>query len=333
MDVFGEMPDGIPVKRISLEGGGLTASFLTYGTVLQDLRLEGHAAPLVLGFETFDPYLTKSPYFGATAGRYANRIRDGHLEIDGKTYQLDQNFLGKHALHGGAVSMGKRMWRLEESSKSAAVFAIDLADGEMGFPGNLKAEARFSLLKGGVLDIVYSATTDAPTLCNLAHHSYFNLGSDTVLEHQLQIKADHYLPVNEELIPTGEIAPVEGTPFDFRKLAPVAQGGASGTFDHNFCISPDHLELRDVAVLRNPSSGVTMRCRTTEPGLQIYDGARIDIDEPGLGGMKMGAHAGIALEPQIWPDAPHHPDFPSALLRPGETYRQHSQYIFELDRP
>lgn len=333
MEHFGTMPDGTEVGRVSLNGGGLSASFLTYGTVLQDLRLEGHQEALVLGFESFDPYLTKSPYFGATAGRCANRIRDGHLEIDGISHQLDLNFLGKHSLHGGAVSMGKKCWTVRDISDNTVVFEIVLGDGEMGYPGALRALARFSLLSDGVLDIEYTATSDAPTVCNLAHHSYFNLdGSATILDHELQVSADHYLPVDDELIPTGELRAVAGTAFDFRTPAPIAQASRVGLVDHNFCLSSERQSLREVALLRSSASGVTMRCATTEAGLQVYDGAKINIDHPGLSGTDMKANAGVALEPQVWPDALHHAGFPSPLLRPGETYRQKTQFTFELEK-
>lgn len=325
MSKFGETPDGTPIERVTIKGGGLTANVLTYGAILQDLRLEGHDTSLVLGFETFAPYLTDSPYCGATAGRCANRIRDGHLELNGDTYQLDRNFLGKHSLHGGTVSMGKRVWTLEGVSDSSVTLSILLEDGEMGYPGNLTARVRFSLLKDGVFDVNVTAETDAPTLCNIAHHSYFNLGEETVSDHLLQVDAEHYLPIDDELIPTGEIASVAGTRFDYRNPAPVNQ---SFPVDHNFCLADAKRELRQIASLFSPASGVSMDIRSSEPGLQVYDGAKINIDPPGLQGREMRAHAGIALEPQIWPDANHHRGFPQAVLNPGETYRQHSQFIF-----
>ncbi|RME14526.1 MAG: galactose mutarotase, partial [Alphaproteobacteria bacterium] len=235
METFGTTPDGGAVHRVTLTGGGLTARLLTYGAVLQDLRLEGHAPPLVLGFADFAPYLTHSPYFGAIAGRCANRIANGHLEIDGKSFALDRNFLGKHTLHGGAGGMGKLLWTLTDHAASSATFEISLPDGHMGFPGNLTARVKFSLLAGGVLDIRMSAETDAPTLCNLAHHSYFNLdGGPSIADHRLKIAADSYLPVDDELIPTGEVAPVAGTRFDFRTPTPV---GRAFPLDHNFCLS------------------------------------------------------------------------------------------------
>ena len=326
MEEFGTLPSGETVYRLRLEGGGLVAHLLTYGAVLQDLRLHGHAPPLVLGFSEFAPYLTHSPYFGATAGRCANRIREGHFEVDGVQHQLDRNFLGKHCLHGGADSMGKRLWRVESHGPHHAVLAITLADGHMGFPGTLDARITVQLLAHGVLDIAMEAWSDAPTLCNLAHHSYFVLDDGPgISDHQLKLAADSYLPVDEELIPTGEQRPVAGTEFDFRNFAPVGQ---AHPVDHNFCLSGTREALRPVAWLTSSGSGVTMECRTTEPGMQIYDGAKIDVDLPGLTGRPMGAHAGLAMEPQVWPDANHHARFPQALLRPGDRYEQQTQFIF-----
>ena len=323
------MPNGDPVQRIVLTGGGLTAHLLTYGSVLQDLRLARHDAPLVLGFDSFAPYRTHSPYFGAIAGRCANRIRDGHLELDGEVFQLDRNYLAKHSLHGGTVSMGKRLWQIDSAKPDRATLAITLADGEMGYPGHLVAQVGFALLPGGVLDIVMQATTDAPTLCNLAHHSYFNLdGGATIADHELRIAARQYLPVDDELIPTTERRDVSGTRFDFREPQPVTQ---AFPVDHNFCLADSRVPLRSVAWLRSAVSGINMECRTTEPGLQIYDGAKINIDLPGLSGAPMRAYAGLAMEPQIWPDANHHHSFPQAILRPGETYNQHTQYIFSKE--
>jgi len=326
IEQFGTLADGTAVTRVTLRGGGLTANLLDYGAVLQDLRLSGHAPTLVLGFPAFDNYLTKSPYFGALAGRCANRIRDGHVQIDGQTYQLDRNFLGKHMLHGGAASMGKSIWRFSDVTQNAATLSIQVPDGHMGFPGNLDVTIRVSLPGNGILDMNMQATTDAPTLCNLAHHSYFTLSDEpTILDHQLQINAEHYLPVDAELIPTGQIAPVAGTRFDFTHAAPVGQ---AKLVDHNYCLSTDRTALRKVARLSSAQSAVSMDISTTEAGLQVYDGAKISVDAPGLDGQMMGAFAGIALEPQSWPDANHHPGFPQSILRPGETYHQHSQFRF-----
>jgi len=330
MHKFGEMPNGTNVHHVEISGYGLTANILTYGAVVQDLRLTEHAPALVLGFEEFDSYLAHSPYFGATAGRCANRIRDGHLEIDGQTYQLDQNFIGKHCLHGGALGTGKRVWTVEHQTSDTVALSIVLDDGEMGFPGEMKANVIYSVLPDGILDIKYSATTDKPTLCNFAHHSYFNLdGGKTILDHTLQVHASHYTPVDDELIPTGKAMNVEGTGFDFIEPKKVEYSGQDELLDHNFCLSSARTEMRLVAELHSPLSGVSMQVNTTEPGVQVYDGAKIDIPVTGLSGAIMSAHAGIAIEPQVWPDSAHHNHFPQAILRSGEQYFQHTQYAFK----
>lgn len=326
MEVFGKLANGEPVHRVRIEGGGLTAWVLDYGALLQDLRLEGHAPPLVLGFSSFAPYPTLSPYFGAIVGRCANRVRRGHLDLDGVTYQLDCNEGGKHTLHGGVCGFGSRLWQIENLQENAVTLSLVSNDGDMGFPGRLVAFVTYTLLPGGILDVTMRASGDAPTLCNLAHHSYFNLdGADSIKDHLLQIDASHYLPVYEDLIPTGEQSAVAGTRFDF--TTPRAVGGAF-PLDHNYCLSEQAQPLRPVAWLHSTRSAVRMECRTTEPGLQVYDGGGIDIALPGLTGSPMGPHAGLALEPQKWPDANHNPGFQQAVLRPGETYRQQSQYVF-----
>jgi len=326
MELFGCLPTGEEVHRITVASDSLKMNVLTYGAVIQDLRLLGQASPLVLGFTEFSHYLNHSPYFGATAGRCANRIRDGHLEINGRTYQLDKNFIDKHHLHGGIAGIGKRVWQVAELTSNAVTLGINLVDGEMGYPGNMAISVTLSLSGAGVLDIRMQATTDAPTLCNLAHHSYFNLdGCKSVSDHSLLIKAEHFLPVDKELIPTGEVNPVAGSRFDFRESVPVSQ---AHPIDTNFCLSENRVALRPVAWLSSAVSGVTMKCSTTEPGLQIYDGANINIAQPGLMGRPMGAFSGIAMEPQIWPDAVHHDHFPQAILNPGQTYDQRTQYCF-----
>ena len=328
-DVFGTLSDGREVHRIRISGGGLSASILTWGAVLQDLRLEGHAPPLVLGFEDIGSYLAHSPYFGATAGRCANRIRGGSFEIDGRTFHTDRNGGGGHTLHGGSQGIGKRLWTLEQVTDHSVELTIEDADGHMGFPGALSIRAVFTLLPAGVLDIRYTAETDAPTLCNLAHHSYFAL-DDTggVREHRMGIEADAYLPADGDFLATGEVRAVAGTPYDFRQGRTIREANEGGPIDTNFCLSRERRPIRPVAWLSSAASGVEMVIRTTEPGLQVYDAARLDIPVPGLGGRRMGPFCGVALEPQVWPDAIHHPDWPQAVLRPGETYDQHTQFIF-----
>jgi len=329
---FGILDDGRQVESIVLQGGGLTARFLTYGAILQDLRFANHNPSLVLGLKSMDDYLAHSRYFGATAGRYANRIRDGQATIDGTTHQLDRNFLGKHHLHGGRGGMGKQLWHIESVSDNSLCLAIVIPDGDMGFPGTLKVTANFTLLEGGVLDIVYRATTSAPTLCNLAHHSYFNLGNTSnVLDHQLQIDANSYLPVDDELIPTGEIKPVDGTDFDYRVPRIMRSTTISSPHDHNFCLASDRLPLREVAHLKDFDSGMSMHIHTTEAGLQVFDGGVLDVPVLGVDDRQIGAYAGIAIEPQVWPDSPNNSHFPQALLMPSQRYEQHTQFIFNKE--
>jgi aldose 1-epimerase len=333
-DRFGIAPDGKPVERVTLSGGGLTLNLITWGAIVQDLRLAGHQAPLVLGFDQFDHYLRHSPYFGATAGRFANRIRDGHFEIDGMAYQGDRNFLGKHMLHGGAAGVGKRNWRLAEASQSHAVLELLDRDGEMGFPGNCRMRATVSLPGDGVMAFRYEAETDKPTLVNLAHHSYFNLdGSSDILGHSFRIDADRYLRLDEELIPTGEIVSVEGSGRDFRQHRVLGPDGPpSDIHDQNYCIGSARGTRRKVAEALSPKSGILLEVATTEPGLQFYAGHKVNTPVPGLIGKPYGAFAGFCFEPQYWPDSPHHPHFPSAVLRPSENYLQESTFRFTKTR-
>lgn len=327
---FGTMPDGTPVREVTLQGGGLSARILTWGAVVRDLRLEGHAAPLVLGFETLAPYLTDSPHFGAIAGRYANRIRDGRFVLDGQAVQVDRNFQGRHHLHGGSVAFGKRVWRIVDLAADAVTLGLDDPAGSGGFPGALSVRCAYRLAPGGTLEVLLEAETDAPTICNLAQHSYFNLddgGAGDVLGHRLRVAADSYLAVDDGLIPVGDPAPVAGTPFDYRTARPIGAALPEGGLDHNFCLSPTRQALRPVAWLTG-TSGTTLTVETTEPGLQVYAGAKLNVAPPGLGGRRYGPHAGLALEPQVWPDAPNRPDFPQATLRPAETYRQVTRYRF-----
>ncbi len=328
IEPFGTLPDGGRVERITLQGGGLTARFLTWGAVLQDLRLNGHAPPLVLGLESLDHYLAHSRHFGATVGRCANRIRDGRCSINGRAVRLDRNEGGRHHLHGGADNAGCKLWRVVAQAPDALRLALTLPDGHMGYPGTLQIEAAFSLPGDGSLDIRYSAHSDAPTLCNLAHHSYFDLdGRGDVRGHVLGIAAEASLPVDSDKLPLGAPAPVAGTAFDFR--TPRRLGAAP--IDHNFCLADRRGGLREVAVLEG-RAGVAMALHSTEPGLQVYDGHNLDVPVPGLAGQRIGPYAGIALEPQIWPDSPNQPGYPQALLRSGDTYHQHTRLVFTRDQ-
>lgn len=334
-EVFGTLPGGEPVHRVRIGGGGLSAAILTYGAVLQDLRLDGHDAPLVLGFEEFSLYPAQSPHFGAIAGRCANRIREGRFTLDGERCQTDRNFLGKHTLHGGAQGTGKRLWRVAEAGDDFVTLGLTDPDGWMGFPGTLEVACTYRARPGGALAVEITATTDRPTLANFAQHSYFNLddgGAGDILGHRMVLNAGAYLPVDEEMIPTGVVQPVEGTAFDFRQARPIRwqKGGGQPAYDHNFCLAAARGPLRQAAWVQGASSGVELECWTTEPGVQFYAGHKLGPEASGLGGRRYRAHAGFCLEPQVWPDAPNRPYFAQALLLPGETYRQVTEYRFRL---
>jgi len=331
--LFGTTADGTPVHRHQITGGGLTATIMEWGAVIQDLRLDGHDAPLVLGFDNFDDYPAASPYFGAIAGRYANRIGHGRFTIDGRRYQADTNFLGTHTLHGGASGIGSRVWTLAEAGQDYVTLTLSDPDGAMGFPGTLDIVCTYRLKLPGTLTVELSATTDQPTLCNLTNHSYFNLddgGAGSILDHRLMLAASAYLPVDGELIPTGVVQPVEGGDFDFLLARPIRQSrdGAQVIYDHNFCLAAQRGELRQAAWAQGAESGVEMEMWTTEPGLQFYAGHGVARDRPGLGGRTYPAYAGFALEAQAWPDSPNRSYFPQAVLWPGDRYRHTTEYRF-----
>ena len=332
VEEFGITAAGETVHRVTLTGGGLTAKIMTWGAALQDLRLDGHDAPLTLGFEDFESYPAHSPYFGQTPGRYANRIAAGRFTLDGEAYQLECNDKGVNHLHGGSTGIGKRLWTLEEAGPSHALFSIIDPDGQCGYPGTVRVTALYELKPGGCLSITYETRTDRPTLANIAHHSYFNLdGGADILDHELEMAAEHYLPVDGGQIPTGEIRPVEGTPFDFRRMRPIREpldDGSQVPYDHNFCLARARRAPVTVARAFSARSGVSLEMRTGEPGLQFYCGFKLNLPVPGLEGRRYGPHAGFCLETQIWPDSPNHPDFPQAVLRPGEVLVQTTDHIF-----
>jgi len=330
MRSFGALPDGTPIEAVAIAGGGLSADILSYGAVLRDLRLDGAGYPLVLGFNSLADYIQHSRSHGITAGRYANRIAEGRFELDGQVFQLERNFLDRHHLHGGSTGFGLRPWSIEMVGDSSVTLALISPDGEGGYPGRVNVRCTFRILPPASLQIVYEAETSAPTILNLAHHSYFNLdGTPDILNHSLQIPADNYLPVDETLIPTGKIASVNGTPFDFRAGRRIRQSkGAATLYDHNFCLAREPFPEPVFHAALAGESGIGMTLTSTEPGLQFYDGAGLDVPVPGLDGKIYGPHAGLCLEPQRWPDSPNRPDFTDATLRPGETYRQVTQLEF-----
>lgn len=324
-EAFGTLPDGTQVTRATLTAHGMTLGVITYGASVQDLRLEGIAHALVLGFPTLAPYLESGRYFGAIVGRCANRIAGGRAIIDGQPYQLDRNEAGQTTLHGGSNGTGQRNWTVADMAPDRITLIDNLPDGHMGFPGALQVQVTYRILPGPILSITIEATSDRATLANFAQHSFFNLdGRANIAAHRLTVPAQTRLATDAALIPVGAPVPVAGTKYDFRR-GPLI--GERPMIDDNLCLH--HARRPQPGLAATLTAGaLTMQITTTEPGLQIYGGAHINTPEPGLMGQPYGNHAGIALEPQIWPDAANHPDYPSALLRPGETYRQITELAF-----
>jgi aldose 1-epimerase len=323
---FGSTSAGEPVEAIRLAGGELTAVILTQGAILQDLRLAGVPHSLTLGSDQLAAYEGPMGFFGAVVGPVANRIGGAQAVVGGRTCRFEANE-GPNLLHGGASGTWAQNWRIEAASEAEVTLGLSQPDGLGGFPGNREISAHFAL-SGQALTLTLSATTDAPTLINLANHSYWTLdGRPDIAGHSLRVAADRYLPVDAALLPLGPPEPVSGA-FDLRagRRLDLTEG-----FDHNFCLA-DAVRPRSVAAELTGQSGVRMVLETTEPGLQVYDGRGIaTAPYPGHAGQPYGPHAGIALEAQRWPDAPAHADYPSIGLVPGESYRQVTRYSF--DRP
>jgi aldose 1-epimerase len=330
---FGSMPDGADVVEVVLAAGDLRVKVINFGAVIRDVRLAGIARPLVLGFERLDDYLAHSPHFGAVAGRSANRIAGGRLMIDGRRYQLSLNENGRTHLHGGFKGFGVRAWRVVANDPRSVTLAISAEDGEEGYPGRVEAICRYAIEPPATIRIEFEATSDAPTIVNLAQHSYFNLsGDDTILDHRVMIRADAYTPFDVDKIPTGAILPVAGTPYDFRALRPIRRTNGASRFEYdiNYVVGRAATRPRPVARLVSPRGDVALDVASTEPGLQFYDGCMMkEIPVPGLDGKRYGLNAGCCFEPQVFPDSPNHPGFPSAVLRPGGTYRQTTLFAFE----
>ncbi len=332
--VFGSTPDGDEIREVAIAAGDLSVRVITLGAVIRDVRLAGVGHPLVLGFDRLEDYIAHSPYFGAVVGRSANRIGGGRFSIDEHEYHLPLNEHGRNHLHGGFRGFGQRAWRLVDHTATGVMLAIDSPDGEEGYPGAVTAKVHYVVEAPATLRMEIEATTDLPTLVNLAQHSYFNLDdSPTILDHRVRIFADAYTPTGADDIPTGEIVTVAGSVFDFRTLRPIQQmrGGERVTFDKNFVIDRSRAAApRPHARLQSPKDGIgiALDIASTEPGVQFYDGHKIAVPVPGLGGRSYGASSGCCFEPQVFPDAPNHPGFPTSILRPGETYRQVTKYVF-----
>lgn len=335
--VFDRMPDGREVEAVTLSNDVLHATILAYGATLQSLIVrdrDGAAKDIVLGHDTLKPYLEQPDYLGVTVGRYANRIAGGRFTLDGKACQLTQND-GDNSLHGGVQGFDKNLWVIDEAGDTHVRLSRVSPDGEQGYPGALTVAVTFTLSDAD-LRIDYEATTDAPTIVNLTNHALFNLGSG--LDAELTLAADAYTPINSALIPTGELRDVTGTVFDFREAGRINDGVRDAGdeqirvgrgYDHNFVLNGGKtVEPKQAARLFDPSSGIGLDILTTEPGIQLYTGNFLNGTLPGKGGVLYRQGDGIALEAQNFPDAPNQPNFPSPVLRPGETYRQTTVHRF-----
>ena len=326
---------------------GMVVQITNYGGKIVSILVpdkNGNMGDVNLGFETADEYIKKSGSMGATIGRYANRIAGAQFTLDGTTYQLPKNN-GENTIHGGSKNFSTRVWDARQIDDHTLRLTYHSADGEEGFPGNLEVKVVFTVIKDNALKIDYSATTDKPTIINLTNHAYFNLageGDGDILDHILYVNANHFTPVNEQAIPTGEIREVMGTPLDFTTPTPIGERIDADNqqlknvkgYDHNYVINKAPGELGLAAHLTDPESGRIMEVFTTEPGVQIYTGNSLTGtgNHVGKGGHAYGPQSAVCLETQHFPDSPHHPDFPSTVLSPGEEYLSTTIYKFSVEK-
>jgi aldose 1-epimerase len=350
-EAFGTLPDGSPVELFTLTNSrGLEVRAMTYGAIILSLKVpdrNGQLDDVVLGYDTAAEYATnKVTYFGAVVGRYANRIAKGRFTLDGKTVALPTND-GPNHLHGGPKGFDRVMWKGEQVAGDGRSSAVEITyaspDGDQGYPGKLTARVTYTLTDRNELIFDYHATSDAPTVVNMSQHSYFNLagqGARDILDHELQIQADRFTPVDDTLIPSGELAPIAATPFDFR--APTRIGARIGEdseqlrrgrgYDHNWVLTRSGDGLQTVAKLTERTTGRTMSIATTEPGLQFYSGNFLDGTITGKQKRVYRHRTGLCLETQHFPDSPNHPDFPSTVLRPGQEYTSRTVLTFGTEQ-
>ena len=341
-ECFGFMPGGEEVRAFSVANEqGMKVRIINYGGIISSINVrdrEGKLDDVVLGHDSLEGYLHRSRYFGALIGRFANRIARGRFTLDGVEYQLAINN-GENHLHGGTRGFDKVLWHAQEIDDGVQLAYLS-KDGEEDYPGNLNATVTYRLNDANELRIDYQATTDCATIINLTNHSYFNLaGSGTILDHKLQIEADAFTPIDETLIPTGEIRRVKGTPMDF--TSPSAIGSRignddnqlrfAGGYDHNFVLRGEGGKLRTAARVYEPQSGRLMEVLTTQPGMQFYSGNFLDGTLVGKGGRAYTKNSGCCFETQHFPDSPNQPHFPSTVLRPGEKFHHTTIYRFSVE--
>jgi aldose 1-epimerase len=345
---FGKLPDGRAADSYTLKNADIEVRITNYGARITSLMTkdrDGKMGDVVLGYNSVEGYAAeaaagKKTYFGSVVGRYGNRIRGGKFVIDGHTYQVPQNNNG-NALHGGPHGFDEKLWTGKEIPDGVEMSLVS-PDGDMGFPGTLTAHVRYTLV-GATIHINYSATTDKPTVTNLTNHSYFNLsgeGSGTILDEVMMINAAGYTPVDAGLIPVGGVKPVAGTPFDFNKPTPIGarinddneQLKIAGGYDHNWVLNGKNGETKTAAKVYDPKSGRVLTVSTTQPGVQFYTGNFLDGSYTGKAGVKYAKRTGFCLETQHYPDSPNQPEFPTTLLKPGETLHTETVFAFSTQK-
>jgi aldose 1-epimerase len=337
---FGTTPDGTAVDLYTLKSEGIEATIMTFGARVVSIKTpdrDGKIADVVLGYSGLDGYLAdKSTYFGAIVGRYGNRIAFGKFSLDGNQYQIPTNN-GANSLHGGTVGFDRLVWKGRAITDGVEMTLVS-KDGDQGYPGTLTAHVRYTV-HHGALRIDYSSSTDKDTVLNLTNHSYFNLSGDpkkTILDEQIMIPADQYTPVNSSQIPTGELASVEGTPFDFRKSMVIGarinedneQLKIGGGYDHNWVLRGKNVEVKTAARVYDPASGRVLTVTTTEPGVQFYTGNSLNGVAYGSAQQSNEKNTALCLETQHFPDSPNHPSFPTTELKPGEVLHSTTTFTF-----
>ncbi|MBN8820992.1 MULTISPECIES: aldose epimerase family protein [unclassified Spirosoma] len=347
---YGQLPNGQTADLYTLHNAsGMTAKITTYGGIVVGLTApdkDGKFEDVTLGFDSLSSYVKNNPFFGALVGRYGNRIAKGKFTLDGKNYTLVTNNFGNH-LHGGTVGFDKVLWTATpvEGDEPALKLTYTSKDGEEGYPGNLSVEVTYTLQKDNALKIDYQATTDKPTVVNLTNHTYFNLTGGAkrdVMDHELTLNADRFLPVDKTLIPTGVLQPVAGTPFDFTKPTVIGKRINDSSdvqikyglgYDHAWILNGSGDSLKLAATVYEPTSGRVMEVRTTEPAIQFYTGNFLDGSVTGREGFPYKKRYALCLETEHYPDSPNHPAFPTTVLRPGETYKTTTIYQFSTKKP
>lgn len=345
---FGQLPDGREATIYQIVSPtGMVMEATNYGGIITRLTApdrNGQYQDVVLGYDNLEDYLEDTPYFGALIGRYGNRIAGGAFTLDGEIYTLAKNN-GENHLHGGIQGFDKVLWEAQPfsmGSEYGLTLEYESPDGEEGYPGNLSVKVTYLLTADNRLIVSYQATTDKATPVNLTQHTYFNLAgpdSDSILDHELMLSADHFTPIDEGLIPTGEIQPVEGTPFDFREPTAIGERINADNeqltnglgYDHNWVLSDMSAAMRVAARVHEPGSGRVLEVITEEPGIQFYSGNFLDGSLTGKYGNAYTYRSGFCLETQHFPDSPNQPSFPSTILRPGDTYQTRTIFAFTTD--